>query len=162
MARTTLSRKSFYVYFRDRAELLTALVSPLRADADVTLRAWRESADTVKAGRVALASAANVYQRHGQLLRALADAAGRDAEAGAVWRSLIDPVIDVAAAKIVAATAAGESSGLDPYATARALVSMNVAYFFDQLAGKPEANVQAVVDTLTTIWQRTIYNRDPA
>jgi AcrR family transcriptional regulator len=30
MERTTLSRKSFYVYFRDRSELILALVRPLR------------------------------------------------------------------------------------------------------------------------------------
>ena len=158
MARTTLSRKSFYVYFRDRAELLTTLVSPLRANADATLRAWRESEDAVASGRAALEGAAAVYHEHGQLLRALADAADRDAEAGAVWRSLIDPVIAVGVLKIESATAAGESSGLDPHGTARALVNMNVAHFFDQLAGKPDADVDTVIDTLMTIWQRTIYN----
>src|SRR5207244_10350837 len=34
MGRTTLSRKSFYVYFRDRHELITKLVAPLRARGD--------------------------------------------------------------------------------------------------------------------------------
>ena len=34
MARTTLSRKSFYVYFRDRHELIARLVAPLRAALD--------------------------------------------------------------------------------------------------------------------------------
>ena len=158
MARTTLSRKSFYVYFRDRAELLTTLVSPLRADAVETLNAWREGSDAVSSGRIALGGAARSYHEHGPLLRALADAADRDPEAGAVWRSLIDPVVEVAQSKIEEATAAGESSGLDAQSTARALVAMNVAYFFEELAGKPEADVEAVLETLMTIWQRTIYN----
>ena len=37
MSKTTLSRKSFYVYFRDRSELILALVRPLRAQADAAL-----------------------------------------------------------------------------------------------------------------------------
>src|SRR5688500_3787978 len=32
--RTTLSRKSFYVYFRDRHELIARLVAPLRKEID--------------------------------------------------------------------------------------------------------------------------------
>src|SRR5919106_243172 len=34
MDRTTLSRKSFYVYFRDRYDLITRLVDPLRRQRD--------------------------------------------------------------------------------------------------------------------------------
>src|SRR5919106_2674502 len=34
MERTTLSRKSFYVYFRDRYALLTRLLTPLRRELD--------------------------------------------------------------------------------------------------------------------------------
>src|SRR5919197_3583520 len=34
MEQTTLSRKSFYVYFRDRYELLTRLFRPLRRELD--------------------------------------------------------------------------------------------------------------------------------
>lgn len=159
MARTTLSRKSFYVYFRDRAELFAELVQPLRADADATLRQWRESDDTIGAGRAALASAAAVYHRHGTLLRALFDASGSDREAAQAWASFIDPVIEVAAEKIKRATSEGTSSGLTPLPTARALVGMNVAYFFSELVAKPNADVPAVVDTLATIWERTFYSR---
>ena len=47
MERTTLSRKSFYVYFRDHSELIIALVRPLRAQADASLAQWAEAADPV-------------------------------------------------------------------------------------------------------------------
>jgi AcrR family transcriptional regulator len=65
MDRTTLSRKSFYVYFRDRADLIGALVRPLRVDADAALDRWRGAEDPVAAGRAALLSAAQTYRRHG-------------------------------------------------------------------------------------------------
>ncbi len=51
MERTTLSRKSFYVYFRDRSELILALVRPLRAQADAALEEWAGAADPLAAGR---------------------------------------------------------------------------------------------------------------
>jgi AcrR family transcriptional regulator len=61
MDRTTPSRK----YFRDRADLIGALVRPLRVDADAALDRWRGAEDPVAAGRAALLSAAQTYRRHG-------------------------------------------------------------------------------------------------
>jgi len=61
MEKTTLSRKSFYVHFRDRSELIVALVRPLRAQADESLAQWAGAADPVGAGRAALRAAASLY-----------------------------------------------------------------------------------------------------
>ena len=159
MARTTLSRKSFYVYFRDRADLLASLVAPLRTEADATLRRWSEATSSIDAGRAALRSAAVLYREHGFILRALAEASQRDPEATRVWREVIEPVVAVATESIANATAAGESHGLDATATARALVTMNVHYMLDELVGKPDADLDRVVDTIVTIWERTIFLR---
>src|SRR5512146_2755033 len=71
MERTTLSRKSFYVYFRDRSELIVALVRPLRAQADEALARWADAADPIQAGRAALRAAASLYREHGTIMRAL-------------------------------------------------------------------------------------------
>src|SRR5947209_5484022 len=86
MADTTLSRKSFYVYFRDRHDLITQLVRPLRAEADAAMSQWRPDPDLRSGARDALVGVARVYQRHGPLLRALAEASRRDHEAAQVWR----------------------------------------------------------------------------
>jgi AcrR family transcriptional regulator len=162
MERTTLSRKSFYVYFRDRGDLFASLVEPLRVDADETLLRWREATDIVTAGRVALRSAALLYARHGTILRALARASDSDQEAARVWREVVGSVIDVATQKIAEATALGDSKGLDPQRVARALVTMNVHYLLEELVGRPDPDIDAAVATLSTIWERTIYLRDVA
>jgi hypothetical protein len=60
-------------------------------------------------------------------------------------------VAEVAAEKIKRATSEGTGSGLDPLPTARALVGMNVAYFFSELVARPDADVSAVVETLAAI-----------
>jgi AcrR family transcriptional regulator len=155
MAATTLTRKSFYVYFRDRGHLLAELVEPMRKQADTSLEQWRASEEIVASGRAALLDAAHLYQRHGTILRALATASEQDAEAVRVWRAVNDRVIEVAAIKIAEA-APGD---LDPRATAEALVGMNVALFLDRLPGADDDEVNAVVDLLARIWERTLYLR---
>lgn len=161
MARTTLSRKSFYVYFRDRADLFANLLMPLRAGADAALARWRSAIDSVEAGREALRSAAILYQEHGPLLRALSQAATQDPEVGRVWQGAIDQVVTVAEEQIKATNAAGLHPPLEVESTARALVTMNVHYLLNQLAGNPEADAGVTVRTLATIWERTIYLRAP-
>jgi AcrR family transcriptional regulator len=161
MAATTLSRKSFYVYFRDRAELFATLLMPLRADADAALARWRSAIGSVEAGREALRSAAILYQQHGPLLRALALAAAHDPEIARVWHGAIDQVVTVAEEQIETGNRTGRHPPLEVEPTARALVTMNVHYLLDQLAGNPDADAAATVRTLATIWERTIYLRAP-
>jgi AcrR family transcriptional regulator len=156
MQRTTLSRKSFYVYFRDRADLIASLVRPLREDADAALTRWRDAPDMVAAGREAVRAAALTYRRHSPVLRALATASDRDAEAAAVWRGFIDPLVAIAVQKITEATADGRSAGLDPLPTARALVAMNVASLLTLDPSSSVADAEAMAATLATIWERTI------
>jgi AcrR family transcriptional regulator len=162
MARTTLSRKSFYVYFRDRGDLLANLLTPLRADADAALARWRSASDSVRAGRAALRSAAILYREHGALLRALAHASLQDAEIARVWGGAVDRIVTVAREQIEAANRiVNLQPPLEVEATARALVTMNVHYLLEQVAGDPEADVDAAVETLATIWERTLFLRAP-
>jgi AcrR family transcriptional regulator len=156
MDRTTLSRKSFYVYFRDRSELIGALVRPLRVDADAALAQWRQAEDPVAAGRAALLSAAYTYRRHGAILRAVFWSSGNDPEVAAARSALIDPVVAVAEAIIDAAnTALADSHG-----TATALVTMNVHRLLTLTPDTSDADLHALVDTLATIWERAVYSNN--
>jgi TetR/AcrR family transcriptional regulator, ethionamide resistance regulator len=152
MARTTLSRKSFYVYFRDRAELVAALVQPLRAEADAGLARWAAAADPVAAGRAALRAAAGTYRRHGAILRVVFWAAAGDPDIGRVRDDLAAAVLEVAVTKVAAAGA-----GLaDPRATATALVTMNIHRLLALGPDATDTELDEVVDTLATIWERTL------
>jgi AcrR family transcriptional regulator len=124
MERTTLSRKSFYVYFRDRSELIIALVRPLRAGADAALAHWAGAADPVAAGRAALRAAAGLYREHGTILRALFWASADDPELAAARHDLTEPVIDTAVRAISPIAADPDPERLR--ATIRPLVTMNV------------------------------------
>jgi AcrR family transcriptional regulator len=158
MARTTLSRKSFYGYFRDRHELIARLVAPLREGLDARIAEARAAHENPRdLARAVFSEVARVYVEHGELLRALRESSGHDEDAERVWREFTDPPIAEFAAFIRAETEAGRSEGLDADATARALITMNLGCFFDQLIGKPRADAQQLVETLVEIWTRTIY-----
>src|SRR5919199_3905516 len=82
MERTTLSRKSFYVYFRDRYELLTRLFAPLRRELDRanTLFLGRPVGDLIT--DAALRAVVGFFAGpNGALVRALHEASAYDEEA---------------------------------------------------------------------------------
>ena len=160
MERTTLSRKSFYVYFLDRHELIARLVEPLREEIDTLASEARAThSDPRDQARALFLGVARVYTQHGQLLRALRESSGRDADAARAWRDFTDPPIAATAAVIRAQLKAGRARDLDANRTARALITMNLGCFFEQLIGNPRARPEPLVETLVEIWMRTIYGR---
>jgi AcrR family transcriptional regulator len=157
MSRTTLSRKSFYVYFRDRHDLIARLVAPLRTEIDERAAEARAAHDSQRDQlRAVFLVVADVYTRHGELLRALRESSGHDADAKRAWRAFTEPPTATMADLI-----RRESDTLDPDATARALITMNLGCFFDQLIGKPSARAEPLVEALVEVWLRTIYGRVP-
>jgi AcrR family transcriptional regulator len=152
MERTTLSRKSFYVYFRDRSELIIALVRPLRAQADAALAHWADAADPVHAGRAALRAAASLYRQHGTVMRALFWASAEDPDLAAARHDLTEPTVDTALRVISPIAADPDPQRLQ--ATIRALVTMNQHSMLALPAGATDADLDQLVDTLVTIWER--------
>ncbi|HET9012729.1 MAG TPA: hypothetical protein VFN38_12980, partial [Gemmatimonadaceae bacterium] len=155
----TLSRNAFYAYFRDRHDLVARLVERLRGEADATMAdyAGAPTPPPGEAGRAALAAAARLYARHGELLRALHDAAARDASAARAWAEFAERSERALTERVREEMRAGTVAGIDPEPTVRALVAMNRTCFFEQIVGKPDADVDALVDVLHTIWTRALY-----
>lgn len=165
MEQTTLSRKSFYVYFRDRYELLTRLFRPLRRELDEAnaLFLAGPTGDLVADTRASLKAVVRFFAgRGGPLVRALHEASAYDKEAARVWREFNEPVIAAITDHNRREVAAGRlAGGIDVEPTVRALVGMNLYCFFDQVVGNPTVDVEAVVGTLLTIWARTFLLSDP-
>ena len=163
MAETTLTRNAFYVYFRDRYDLVARLVQRLRAGADAAMAGFTDRAsDPEIAGREALASAARLYAEHGELLRALADAATRDPGAAQAWGEFVEPSHTAVLERVRDEMREGRIRDIDPEPTVKALVAMNRACFFEQLVGNPGADLEGLVDTLQAIWIRTLYGAEAA
>jgi TetR/AcrR family transcriptional regulator, ethionamide resistance regulator len=159
MERTTLSRKSFYVYFPDVHAALEALVRPIQVELEALLA--DATRDPSQAARVTFIETARIFARHGVAIRALYEASSRDERVRALWSSFLDPAVDMLAASIRAGLAAGRITRVDPDTTARALLGLNHRTFFEQLAGRPDADIEAVVAPLMRIWSRTLYRADP-
>src|SRR4051812_43682008 len=165
MEGTTLSRKSFYVYFRDRYELLTRLFTPLRLELDRANELYLSSptGDLAADTRASLEAGTRFFAgANGALVRALHEASAYDEEAARVWREFNEPVIAAFTEQAHRHIAAGRlPAGLDVEPTVRALVGMNLYCFFDQVVGNPAVDIDAVVGTLLTVWARTFLLSDP-
>jgi AcrR family transcriptional regulator len=158
MSRTTLSRPSFYVYFRDRHHLAVRLVEGIGAQLFIAADRWLEGTGEPLADvRAALEGVAAVYAEHGLVLAAIAEASEHDPEVEATYRGLIERFVETAAARIENEIASGTVAPLDARELARALVWMNERYLKETLGRLPQAPLEAVIETLWTVWVRTLY-----
>ena len=162
MRRTELSRPSFYVYFRDRHQLVLRVVERLGAEMWETSEGWFENAGAggPASFRQALEGVVAVWDRHGPVMHALADAATVDQDVERAHGALMQSFMDVIAKHIESEIEAGRILPLDAKETARALSLMNDAYLLAALGRTRTATPEKVVETLSTIWMRTLYGED--
>jgi TetR/AcrR family transcriptional regulator, ethionamide resistance regulator len=158
MRRTDLSRPSFYVYFRDRHHLVLKVVERLQAESADPANIWYEAEGSGREViREATAGVVAVFERHGAVLAALADAAADDPEVESAHRGVQEYFIAATARHIENEIEAGNMLPCDAAETARALCIMNENYLRTVLGRTPKVAPKAVVDTLCTIWIRTLY-----
>ena len=158
MRRTDLSRPSFYVYFRDRHQLVLRVVEHLGAELfEMSDRWMRGDGNGPDLAREALDGIVGVYAEHGHVMRALADAAADDPGVEQVYYDIVQGFIDATARHIDQEITAGRMLPLDAGETARALVWMMERYLNLSFGREPRAERRAVADTLATIWTRVLY-----
>jgi TetR/AcrR family transcriptional regulator, ethionamide resistance regulator len=158
MRRTDLSRPSFYVYFRDRHDLVLRVVERIGGELFAMSDRWL--AVTTDDGRVAAREAIDgivrVFAEHGPVLRALADAATDDPRVEQAYSTLLDGFIGATADHIEEEIAAGHVLPMDPRESATALVWMMERYLQLSL-GRPPLTAP---ETVTTIWTRVLYGSE--
>ncbi|MEO8687684.1 MAG: TetR/AcrR family transcriptional regulator [Solirubrobacteraceae bacterium] len=159
MRRTELSRPSFYVYFRDRHHLVLRVAERFGSEMLTMSERWFDDAGHGGASkfREALEGIVAVYERHGPVLHALADAATVDPDVELTYGSIMHTFIDATTTHIEAEIEAGRILPLDAKETARALCLMNDRYLLAALGRTRTATAETVVETLSTIWTRTLY-----
>lgn len=158
MRRTGLSRPSFYVYFKDRHELVLRVVGHLQAELLEVANQWYESPDGgPEVLERTLARFVTVYGEHSAVLRALADAAADDPAVEAVYRDLIQGFVQATSEHITQEIAAGTVTGIEPVETAKALTWMSERYLYHSFAPDGTVATAAVSRALGTIFTRAIY-----
>jgi AcrR family transcriptional regulator len=169
MARTGLSRSSFYVYFRDVPGLLGRLMERIEGEVFAVTQAWfAGDGDPADAVRRSCEGVAAVYQRHGPVLRAISEAAASDPTVEHSFKyGVIEHFVTAVEERIDVEVTRGRIRHPVPRDVARPLVLMTERYLTDSL-GRPPGDgeregsgalpLQTVVDTLTFIWVRTLYS----
>ena len=161
MRRTGLSRPSFYVYFRDRHELVLRVVEHIGGELFAMSERWYQGTGAGPAlVREAIDGVVGVFAAHGPVLRALADAAPDDPRVEAAYLALLQRFVDATARHIEAEMAAGRILPLDAEQTATALTWMMERYLQLSLGRTPSRPVEEVAGVLTTIWSRVLYGSE--
>jgi AcrR family transcriptional regulator len=160
MRRTELSRPSFYVYFRDRHNLVLRVVEVIGAELmDLADRWFKGDGDGPTQICEALEGVVAAFERYGPVLKALSDAAKEDERVEEVYTGLQQAFIDAMAAHIEREQATGRALSGDPREIAMALVWMEEEYMLHHLGipGQTTLPPEKIVDVLSTILSRVIY-----
>ncbi len=160
MAATSLSRSSFYVYFRDRHELLLSVVQEIGGQLFEQVAPWLAGGDEPRAQMSrALAGVVHVYAEHGPVMRAISDASTSDPLVEAVYHGLVDDFVRAVRARITehAQDDRGRTPD-DPDDVVYALVWMTERYLSQSLGSStPRVERERAASTLQDIWVRVLY-----
>ena len=151
------SRTAFYLYFRDKRELLMRLTEAVAARLYDEAERWWSSEDAADDGRAelrgALAQILATYREHRDLLRAAVEASTYDEQVGEFWRELIGRFATATERRLLAA-------GEEPTRAAGkafALTWMTERTCYQQVARGGRLDDRELVEALLEIWDRSVY-----
>lgn len=160
MARTGHTRTVFYRHFDDVPALVLALISEVGGELVAVGKEWsKDGQGDPDEARRRLGLFVDFYVRHGRVVRAVAEASHHDPVVHQAYAALVEGFVSMTTAAIEDRIRRGMVEGLDAGETARALVWMLNGYLVDRLGGPEQADPAQVLDTLTTIWTRTLFGR---
>jgi AcrR family transcriptional regulator len=159
MRHAGLGRTIFYRHFDDLADLLLRAGREAIEELYEAQRAFGEAqiAERPEDVRAAFEPAVAVYERHGPLLRAIAEAAAGDEQIATGQETIRRRFDELAELALRAASPrlAARPPG-DVAETARALNLMNESYLRDAFGREPRVSSETAIRTLTEIWVAVI------
>lgn len=161
MARTGMTRSSFYHYFRSMDEVAIALMRRVQGEMMAAAAPWldaTEDTDPVVAAERAIQGSAEIFARHGAVLSAIHEASFHSERVQDVWRDgVLEEWIGAIATQLRAQRERGLTRVEAPEETARALLLMNTSVFVERLGKQPPDAAEAVAEVLAPIWIGAIY-----
>lgn len=152
-SRASRPRTAFYLYFRDKRELLMRLTEDVAETLYAEANRWWSGTRGREDVRPALADIVRTWAEHAALLGAVVEAATYDEEIGEFWRGLVGRFIEATERRLVEE---GEEPGA---AAAKAFVlcwMVNHACY-QQIERGQSLDDPALVDALTEILARSVY-----
>jgi TetR/AcrR family transcriptional regulator, ethionamide resistance regulator len=155
MREAGIGRTLFYRHFDDLGDLVQrasreAVEELLAAQTRIWQTSPHDDPDSV---RSAFKEAVDVYQRHGPMLRAVAEAAAGDEQIRGEYEEMRRRFDDFAAESLRDVI---ESPLADPRETVRALNLMGENYLLDAFGREPRVSAETALETLTEIWLAVI------
>jgi AcrR family transcriptional regulator len=154
-ARAGRPRTAFYIYFRDRRDLLMRLAEGVSSQLyELSERWWRGrgGADDL---RPTLGEIMETYRDHASLLGAVIEASGYDERVSGFWRAVVGRFIEATRARLIEE---GESPDA-ARAKAFALCWMTERTLYQQFVGGAPHEDPALLDALVDVWQRSVYDK---
>jgi len=156
MARTSMTRSSFYHYFRSLDEVAIALMRRVQGEMMEATAPWLRvdyDGDPAVGLEQGIRASAEVFARHGVVLSAIHEASFRYEAVQREWRDgVLEDWIGAVAAQLRAQRQRGLTRVEDAEEIARALLLMNTAVLVERLGKQPPDQPEAVADTLAEIW----------
>jgi TetR/AcrR family transcriptional regulator, ethionamide resistance regulator len=151
------SRSTFYVYFRDKRELLLHATQEIAERLYAAAAGWLREPGGGGDVRDALAGILSIYREHPGLLAAVVEASGYDDRVREHWRELMGGFVEATERRLLGdeLLTEGETSTASVYAQAFALVWMTERVCYQQLTGGGVRDDEALVDALAEIWGRS-------
>lgn len=158
MSRTGHTRTVFYRHFDDIPSLVLALMEEVGSELVEVAQSWAQTERVAPdVARERLAAFVDFYVRHGPLVRAVAEAAHHDDAVERAYNGMVEGFMALTATAIQARVDSGELAPLDAPEIARALVRMLNGYLHDALGGEQPTDPERVLETVWTIWTRTLF-----
>lgn len=157
MSRAGLSRTIFYRHFADLPALVIDLLRESATDLVRVTDLLRDSIAGPEDLREGLRVTVAFFVEHGPLVRALSEGAGVDAGLDRAYRGFMRHFSAAIDDGLQARDEAGLLAPIDIPATAEALNCLNERYLIRSLGHEPQEDPQRVLDTLWTIWSRSLF-----
>lgn len=160
MAGTGHTRTVFYRHFEDIPSMILALITEEGAELFELARDWAGT-DEVGPGvaRARLAAFVDFHVRKGPLIHAVAEAAHHDEIVEKAYNGMVEGFVELTAEAIQTRIDRGELKPLDAQQVARALIRMLNGYLIDVLGRGVSVDPERVIETVWTIWTRTLFPR---
>jgi AcrR family transcriptional regulator len=155
MAEAGLTRTAFYRYFPDLESVLLAWLAIIVVELEDAANRWLAlDVDPDEGILAATTGLAEVWCRHGKLLKAVLDAATSGSRIQAAWREMVASFFAPVERRFADLARRGRISVTYPEETARALVWMCERYLSETFTRDLEVPVEVAGATLADIWRR--------
>jgi AcrR family transcriptional regulator len=152
-----IARSTFYVYFRDKADLVARLAETMVGQLGEAASKWWQPDATRDELLAATRSAIEIYREHGALFAALTETAVYDSEMRRMQVALVERNAQPLAEMIAAGKGDGRVRDVHTAETAAALAWMLQGSCYHLALGAGDAEIDRIAEALTGIIWHAIY-----